>query len=804
MAASAGSTRGVAPEDLHLYSRDDGYFVCRKDFEKAVAAGVPVPPTKLLPASSVNDDYCDCPGDGSDEPGTSACRLGSFFCKNAGSVPQSIRTSLVNDGVCDCCDGSDEWTGPLAGRCPAEACEVEATGISKRLATMLRSEQRGRELVMQQLDSLPQKLESLQRRLDQAEAAAKPFIKEMKAINAKLQKVTKKRQKEKQGTKQRTVLKEADLPRDPGRTSLRCLLVGEEAKSVEYAVNASCLAAEACDSVCAYLCSDSRKFSGTCAVMDHVKGKAVEFTFNPDALRYEALYAQYGQGVEGALEEAAVEHMVIMEGFSSTDAKWLQSKQELARLRRVSAEAMEELQAAGADAKLQEAVQAGRMGPDGIYAALQGQCMNLTQDQYVGTTAVTEQWHTFRYIFCFFEKATQQEVKDSSKSAQWDESGKSLDSGQQEEESEVHVLGRPAGFTGAMGKIDPRRYGLEDLFFDQSDHTFLFAGGGQCPGGVYRALAVQFVCGEDVALKSVQEVKMCAYVAEVSHPGPCNLDSWPAGLKDLVQTTQATDDLEVAVKSWLKRAGSQLRWQGLTDWSHFLSSPPKTKAWLLGGLGKGPPPPLLTVADIMHTFHSAAMLLHEAGDTMWSFAQAAIPLEFWQMKSEALLVASQLAERIEKEVEEPMTHVSALVDRVFPFVHLVQSAAEHGGIQAKAAFLSTSSVFQEAAVLSAISEYVADFDRGRPADRVFSVPNEPFDVMVLAGFILLVHLILLWIFRAMCRAACRCCCRWLCCCCCCCRSSKRFEHSTVPSGASEHEEEPATLRQQESSENSGA
>jgi len=61
-----------------------------------------------IPFKYVNDDYCDCQ-DGSDEPGTSACPNGSFYCKNAGHVPSLLPSSRVNDGICDCCDGADEY-----------------------------------------------------------------------------------------------------------------------------------------------------------------------------------------------------------------------------------------------------------------------------------------------------------------------------------------------------------------------------------------------------------------------------------------------------------------------------------------------------------------------------------------------------------------------------------------------------------------------------------------------------------------------------------------------------------------------
>nr|XP_050868685.1 glucosidase 2 subunit beta [Vespula vulgaris] len=63
----------------------------------------------LIPFHYVNDDYCDC-GDGSDEPGTSACRNGSFYCKNFGHKSMYIPSTWVNDGICDCCDGTDEYS----------------------------------------------------------------------------------------------------------------------------------------------------------------------------------------------------------------------------------------------------------------------------------------------------------------------------------------------------------------------------------------------------------------------------------------------------------------------------------------------------------------------------------------------------------------------------------------------------------------------------------------------------------------------------------------------------------------------
>ncbi|CAI5501733.1 unnamed protein product [Closterium sp. Naga37s-1] len=64
-----------------------------------------------------------CP-DGTDEPGTSACPNASFFCRSRGHNPLLLFSSRVNDGICDCCDGSDEYDGRVV--CPNTCAQAGA------------------------------------------------------------------------------------------------------------------------------------------------------------------------------------------------------------------------------------------------------------------------------------------------------------------------------------------------------------------------------------------------------------------------------------------------------------------------------------------------------------------------------------------------------------------------------------------------------------------------------------------------------------------------------------------------------
>jgi len=62
---------GAAPEAQKFYSKQNQK---NKDFFSCFTSG------KLISWDKVNDDFCDCPSDGSDEPSTNACMNGRFFC----------------------------------------------------------------------------------------------------------------------------------------------------------------------------------------------------------------------------------------------------------------------------------------------------------------------------------------------------------------------------------------------------------------------------------------------------------------------------------------------------------------------------------------------------------------------------------------------------------------------------------------------------------------------------------------------------------------------------------------------------
>lgn len=77
------SLRGTSDKDLIKYfPNSKGRFVCFASKEE-------------IDYVKVNDDYCDCPLDGSDEPGTNACNNGTFHCeRSVHNFPGSLNVSI--------------------------------------------------------------------------------------------------------------------------------------------------------------------------------------------------------------------------------------------------------------------------------------------------------------------------------------------------------------------------------------------------------------------------------------------------------------------------------------------------------------------------------------------------------------------------------------------------------------------------------------------------------------------------------------------------------------------------------------
>lgn len=70
---SLSNVIGIDPKLIQHYSPDAANnFRCLQESSLSI------------PFDWVNDDFCDCQIDGSDEPSTGACQNAKFFCQNAG------------------------------------------------------------------------------------------------------------------------------------------------------------------------------------------------------------------------------------------------------------------------------------------------------------------------------------------------------------------------------------------------------------------------------------------------------------------------------------------------------------------------------------------------------------------------------------------------------------------------------------------------------------------------------------------------------------------------------------------------
>ncbi|KAG9458529.1 hypothetical protein H6P81_003037 [Aristolochia fimbriata] len=173
---------GIAPDDENYFKSE---LIKCKDGSKKV------------PKEKLNDNFCDCP-DGTDEPGTSACPEGKFYCRNSGHIPLTLFSSRVNDGICDCCDGSDEYDGKVncSNTC-WEAGKVARDKLKKKIATYQDGAAVRKNEVEQAKEAIA-KDEAELAKLKNEEKILKGLVQQLKARKEQIEKAEEAERKEKE------------------------------------------------------------------------------------------------------------------------------------------------------------------------------------------------------------------------------------------------------------------------------------------------------------------------------------------------------------------------------------------------------------------------------------------------------------------------------------------------------------------------------------------------------------------------------------------------------------------------------
>ncbi len=347
-----------------------------------------------------------------------ACVNGRFWCANAGFQSATHPSSRVGDGVCDCCDGSDEAAGACANTCEADGAEwrreqarhedVVKRGVEERA----KYAQRGREARAEAARTRDEALAGLDTARARQEAA--------KAAQAEAEKVEAE-ERERRGREG-----EQELHRSLGLSSLRAEELRGALVTLARRANASDVLEEVLRSLVA---------PGTVVVWPEGSPR--------------------GEEAGGAAEP-----------FSTPEAD--------AARKEVSDAAAE---VARLEIQLKDADRwdGKDFGPDDAWRPLAERC-------------IASQIQKYRYEVCPFERAQQDHTALGSFKA-W--------------------------------KVPPAQ--ARDGRFP----TMTFEGGSRCWNGPARSIEVEFRCGVEDRIVSVDEPSTCVYTAVAETPAACLLDSSP-------------------------------------------------------------------------------------------------------------------------------------------------------------------------------------------------------------------------------------------------------------------------------------
>ncbi|CAJ0955666.1 unnamed protein product, partial [Mesorhabditis belari] len=456
-----------------------------------------------IPFDQVNDDYCDCP-DGSDEPGTSACPNGRFFCTNDGHSSMFIPSSRVNDKICDCCDGSDEWGSGVQcpnichelGKATREENERKAVVARKGWAVRQEMARKGKDIKTEnevKVGPLTAERDDLVPTRDELEKKKKATEEAERTAKDEFRKKWEDERNQRKRVKSDEMFTQLDLNAD-GKLTL-----DDFANNPIFDVNKDGLVDETEAKTFLFNTEEADKEHFYAQMFDSIK---IRLRAIEDEKRDEEtdrgeddLLADENKDAEEVEEDEYEEtedsesdedkHLDVPPANDDEEygtmpdypeeIKTLSSEHEKAR------EEWQEVNSKVSDLDRQindaEAYLNQDFGNDAAWAVLKGQCFEYNEDQYT-------------YKLCPFDKAVQKEKNGYSET-------------------------RLGDFTGWTGK-EPRKYSEQ-----------MYEKGQQCWNGPQRSTKVIIECGEIDELVESSEPAKCEYQFVFRTPAACNNPDQP-------------------------------------------------------------------------------------------------------------------------------------------------------------------------------------------------------------------------------------------------------------------------------------
>jgi len=482
-------------------AEDDGAFRCDNG--------------KQIPTSFVGDDFCDC---GNDEADTGACPDTLYTCPNRPHLSTQVFSSRVNDGLCDCCDGSDEWRRPTL--CPNTCLDL----ATRHLKVFERGARRKEELAKEGREASvrrKQQLESARAELQAAEPTLKALQVAKHAAEAQEARRRADREARIAAGEINHVLRLSELTSPMLQQAIARLALAKGVAGVDklhdYLMTAeatSGLMGEVDSADLLELAMDARDTTPdttpaegsdgaetqTCAA-DGACGSPFESaliemlplaSLSQETLRLllsglneltgqtrllaqvtQSLLAGSGPGIDAAEVAAALE---LLEDFSDAEADAARAALDAAAA--VPVVALKTVRETEPVLALEP-----MFGAAHEWAHLQGQCFELSSELSVGK---------FAFKLCPFGAFTQ----------------------------DTHKLGNFEGWLPMPEGVVAAAQKREQLIYEQQ--VMSFGGGDQCDGTPRRA-AVYFECAEDNALVSVSEPSPCVYSAWFRTPSACDV-----------------------------------------------------------------------------------------------------------------------------------------------------------------------------------------------------------------------------------------------------------------------------------------